>query len=127
MKTILIVDDNQFMRALIARALSSLPVRLAEAGDGNQAAHLFDTLQPGLVVTNIVMPGRDGFSLLRHIKERNPAAQVIICSALASRMFRQEALASGAADYVQKPFCGSELRSVIKKVLRSAQPERCIM
>lgn len=83
---ILIVDDAAFMRMMIKDILSKNGYDVVgEAADGAQAVEKYKETQPDLVTMDITMPEMDGITALKEIKKLNPAAKVIMCSAMGSR------------------------------------------
>ena len=105
---ILIVDDSAVMRALLRSVVSS-DKRLEVAGtasDGASALRIVESLRPDLILLDVEMPVMDGLQTLKEMKARESRISVIMCSSLTQRGAKVtiEALASGAADYVAKPF-----------------------
>ncbi|WP_244639641.1 PAS domain-containing protein [Aureimonas endophytica] len=118
---IILADDNADMRAYVQRLLGDSYDVIAVA-DGTQALAAVETSRPDLVVSDIMMPGLDGFALL-HAMRSDPAmatVPVIFLSARAGEEARVESLAAGADDHVVKPFGAQELRARIDGVLRLA-------
>jgi two-component system chemotaxis response regulator CheB len=104
---ILIVDDSAVMRSLLRSVIAS-DRRLEVAGtaiDGASALRAMDSIKPDLVLLDVEMPGLDGLSTLKQMRELGRRVPVIMCSSLTQRGAKVtiEALASGAADYVTKP------------------------
>src|SRR5579859_796717 len=104
---ILIVDDSAVMRSLLRSVIAS-DRRLEVAGtaiDGASALRAMDSIKPDLVLLDVEMPGIDGLSTLKQMKELGRRVPVIMCSSLTQRGAKVtiEALASGASDYVTKP------------------------
>ncbi|WP_246572453.1 chemotaxis protein CheB [Kineosporia corallincola] len=107
---LLVVDDNPDMRKYLVRLLQSR-WRVASAGDGSQALEQARRNPPDLVLTDTMMPGTDGFSLLREIRAdpRLAAVPVVLVTARAGEQAAVEGLLAGADDYVVKPFSAREL------------------
>jgi signal transduction histidine kinase len=107
---VLLVDDNQDMREYVAGLLRPL-WRVEVASDGLKALALVHELRPNLVLTDVMMPGLDGFGLLKAIRE-NPeteAIPVVMLSARAGEEARLDGFGAGADDYLVKPFSAREL------------------
>ena len=107
---ILVADDNQDLRDYLRRLLSPHWVVDAVA-DGEAALERVSAVRPDLVLADVMMPKRDGFALLRALRE-NPATRtlpVILLSARAGEEARVEGLDAGADDYLIKPFSAREL------------------
>ena len=117
-KGILIVDDAAFMRMMIRDILKKEGYEVVgEAKDGKEAVELYRELSPALVLMDITMPVMDGIEALKKIKEFNPSAVVIMCSALGQSSMVIEAIGAGAKDYIIKPFQTDRVLEAVKKVL----------
>ena len=88
-KNILICDDAAFMRMMIKDILSKNGYNVAgEAENGAKAVEKYAELKPDLVLMDITMPEMDGIQALKKIKESDPSALVIMCSAMGSSLSR---------------------------------------
>jgi two-component system, OmpR family, response regulator len=116
---ILIVDDQRDIREPLGRYLLKHGLRVSAAADGTQARDLLRRSAVDLVVLDIRMPGEDGLSLCRHLRETS-GVPVILLTAMADEADRIVGLEIGADDYVVKPFNPRELLARIKAVLRRA-------
>ncbi len=117
MKTILIVDDEPAARYGLRRALESR-YRIAEAESAEAARAAIPTEKPDLVLLDIVMPGQDGLSFLKSLREEGNDVPVLIVSALDTAKTAVEALRVGAADYLVKGFELDELRQRVANLLK---------
>ncbi|WP_083583064.1 ATP-binding protein, partial [Phormidesmis priestleyi] len=128
---ILLADDNADMRDYIRRLLSS-SYTVQTVADGVAALTAIQNNPPDLVLTDVMMPGMDGFELLRLLRKppegsplrSNSATQdipVILLSARAGEEARIEGLAAGADDYLTKPFSVRELLARVEASLKLAQ------
>jgi DNA-binding NtrC family response regulator len=122
MKTILIVDDEPTARYGMRRALESR-YRIAEAENAAAARDALRREPPDLVLLDVVMPGEDGLSLLRWMRESGHAQPVLVVSALDTAKTAVEALKLGAADYIVKGFDIEELRSRVGNLVKLAALE----
>lgn len=115
---ILVVEDDAAIRRGLADALKFAGYVTREAGDG--VAGLDAALGGGidLVLLDILMPGMDGFAVLREIRRANPALPVIMLTAKGEEADRVRGLREGADDYVVKPFSATELLARVEAVLR---------
>lgn len=105
MARILVVDDASFMRNNLRRVLLSGGHEVSgEAEDGAQAVKLYEELAPDVVTMDITMPVMDGLQALREIKRMNPDSCVVMCSASSQQEMVVEAIHSGAAEFIVKPF-----------------------
>jgi len=114
---IAIVDDNKDIRTLLSRYLSENGYRVTSAGDGQELRRFLQTSVPDLVVLDIMMPGEDGLSLCRYLREVT-TIPIILLTAVTAETDRIVGLEMGADDYVTKPFNPRELLARIKAVLR---------
>ena len=118
MAKILIVDDAMFMREVIRGILTQGGYsELLEAEDGAAAVELYRRELPALVILDITMPKMDGIETLRQIKEMDPQAKVVMCSAIGQEKQIMNALALGASEYIVKPFKPDGMLGVIKKMI----------
>ncbi|KAA1080835.1 hypothetical protein PGT21_023090 [Puccinia graminis f. sp. tritici] len=120
--TVLIADDNSDMRAFLKSVLSRY-YNVVEAVDGQQAYQLAKLNRPDILVSDVMMPGMDGFELLRRLKADSDTAgmSVILLSARAGSESRIEGLAEGADDYLVKPFEAKELVARVNTHLQIAK------
>ncbi|MBI4840952.1 MAG: sigma-54-dependent Fis family transcriptional regulator [candidate division NC10 bacterium] len=114
---VLIVDDEEQMRELLAKVLEKNGYQVAAAGDGAQALALLEREPVDLVVTDVRMPGLGGMEALKSIKELNPDIIVIIMTAFGSIDQAVQAVKEGAYDYINKPFKIDEMLLTIGKAL----------
>jgi DNA-binding response OmpR family regulator len=121
MTTVLVVDDEPIVRDVVVRYLRKEGFDTLEAGDGDAARALIAGGAPELVVLDVMLPGTDGLSLCRWIRERGDLP-VIMLTARGDTADRIVGLELGADDYVAKPFSARELVTRVKAVLRRAQP-----
>jgi two-component system chemotaxis response regulator CheY len=115
---ILVVDDAIFMRSMIRDIFARGPFVIAgEAENGAEAVRLYQELRPDLTTMDIVMPQMDGISALREIIRIDPAAKVVMCSALGQEALIAEAIEAGARDFIVKPFQPGRVLKVVQSVL----------
>jgi DNA-binding response OmpR family regulator len=116
---ILVVDDEESIRTLLAFPLRRDGHEVVTAADGVEALEQFDRTKPDLVLLDVMLPGVDGFEVCRRLRERS-AVPIIMLSARGEEADRVTGLESGADDYVTKPFSVRELRSRVRAALRRA-------
>ena len=105
MARVLIVDDAAFMRKMLSDALTGGGHEVVgEAGNGVEAVERFQELRPDLTTLDITMPEKDGIQALKEILSFDPAARVVMCSALGQESKVLESIKAGAKDFVVKPF-----------------------
>ena len=117
-KNILIVDDAAFMRMMVKDILVKNGfIVVGEAQDGMEAVEKYKELSPDLVTMDITMPEMDGITALKQIKEINPGAKVIMCSAMGQQAMVIDAIQAGAKDFIVKPFQAERVIEAIQKAL----------
>ncbi len=114
---VLVVDDEPMVREVAARYLQIDGHEVYEAADGESAAHALAHLKPDLVVLDIMLPGIDGLTLLRRLREVSNVP-VILLTARVEESDRVLGLELGADDYLVKPFSPRELAVRVRTVLR---------
>ena len=119
--TVLVVDDEPIVRDVVVRYLEHEGFETLVAGDGDSARALIEEREPALVVLDVMLPGTDGLSLCRWIRERS-SLPVILLTARGEEADRIVGLELGADDYVTKPFSPRELSARVRAVLRRADP-----
>lgn len=123
MKTILIIDDEPAARYGLRRALE-FKYRIAEADSAQGARDALVTERPDLVLLDVVLPGMDGLSFLRLLRDQGNQVPVLMISALDAAKTAVEALRLGAADYLVKGFELDELRQRVANLLKLATLEQ---
>ena len=111
---ILIVDDEQFVRTLLENVLARRGHEVVAVADAQQAlATLADSSEFDLMLTDVVMPGMDGFDLLRRVRSAYPNIKVIVLTGFARKQSISDFLLYGADEYLSKPFQVHELVSAV--------------
>jgi PAS domain S-box-containing protein len=125
---VLVVDDNADMREYIQRVLEDHCV-VETVADGVAALAVVEARRPDLILSDVMMPGSDGFALLRTLKGDPRTADIpfIMLSARAGEEASIEGLQAGADDYLIKPFSAPALLARISAALQRRQAERRIM
>jgi two-component system chemotaxis response regulator CheY len=118
MYKILIVDDAGFMRKMVQTHLSKAGYTdFIEGEDGQRAVDLYEEVKPDLVIMDITMPNLNGIEALRIIKEKDPDAKVVMCSAMGQEAMVMEAIKLGALDFIVKPFKAERIVQTVNKIL----------
>jgi len=116
-RKILIIDDDSSLRRVLEYNLQEEGYEVSTAVSGEEGLLRFAEQEPELVITDMKMPGMDGFQVLRAVKERSPGTLVIIITAFGEVDSAVKAMKSGAYDYITKPFNRDELKLTVKKAL----------
>ena len=118
MAKVLIVDDAAFMRMMIKDILEKGGFEIVgEANNGIKAVELFKKEKPDVVTMDITMPDMDGIEDVKAIKEFDPAAKIIMCSAMGQQTMVMDAIKAGAKDFIVKPFQPDRVIEAVTKVL----------
>lgn len=116
--TVLVVDDNEYMRKRISEVLTAAGFEVAgEAADGPEGIALFGALKPDLVTMDLVMPGIDGIEAIRKIIDLDGYARIVVISSVGSDDKIDEAIGAGATEFVVKPFHDDRLTDVATAAL----------
>jgi len=102
---ILVVDDEQRICRFVARALEANGFQFQVAGNGHEA----------VIVLDLLLPGLDGYEVLRRVLRANPAQRVLILSAIGDVESKVRCLQMGAVDYLPKPFAIAELIARVRR------------
>jgi putative two-component system response regulator len=113
----LVVDDEPRLRQVLMRLMESDGFSCVEAGTGADALHILERLPVTLVLTDLRMPQMDGIELLRQVRARWPDIAVVMITAVADVEVAVSCLASGAMDYLTKPFHLEEVRARVRQSL----------
>lgn len=115
-KRILITDDALFMRVTLRNILTKSGYEIAgEANNGLESVELYQRILPDLVTMDITMPEMDGISAVRQIRQFDPNAKIIMCTAMGQKNMVMEAVAAGARDFVVKPFQPEKVLESVRK------------
>ena len=118
--TILVVDDAPINIAILDKALTREGYRVLTACSGPQARELAITHQPDLIILDVMMPGEDGFDVMRRLKgdARTTAIPVIFLTGKDDVESKVEGFALGAVDYITKPFYPPEVKARVQLHLK---------
>lgn len=118
---VLVVEDERKLAGFIRRALREEGHSVELAEDGNDGAFLALQQEWDAIILDIQLPGRDGLSILREIRESKRTTPVLILTARDTVKDRVRGLDEGADDYLTKPFALDELRARVRAILRRGQ------
>jgi len=121
MKRLLIADDDAGMRAALEARFQRRGWQVDLAANGADALGKFRQVRHPLVITDVRMPGRDGFELMREVQATSPRTAVILLTAYGCVPDAVEAIRNGACDYLVKPVCFEKLELAVEQVLQRAQ------
>jgi len=120
-KRILIVDDAAFMRMMIKNIVTKNGYEVVgEAENGQAALELYKEHKPDLVTMDITMPEMSGIEGVKAILQFDPAANIIMCSAMGQQAMVMDAIQAGAKDFIVKPFQQDRILQAIERVLARA-------
>lgn len=125
---VLLVEDDPTIRRGLSTELAAAGYEVLEAGDGRQGIALFSSGAPDLVLTDLAMPGLDGFEVIREVR-RAGATPIVVLSVRGADSDKIHALDLGADDFVTKPFSVPELLARIRAQLRRSgvAPARSVL
>jgi two-component system nitrogen regulation response regulator GlnG len=118
MKPVWIVDDDQAIRWVLEKALSRAGIETRSFVGASDVSVALESEIPSALISDIRMPGTDGFALLKHVKDKYPLLPVIIMTAYSDLDSTVTAFQGGAFDYLAKPFDINEAVALIKRAVR---------
>jgi DNA-binding response OmpR family regulator len=123
---ILVVEDSEAIRVPVQTALAAHGFEVRGLPDGSGLETHLGSFVPDLVLLDVMLPGRDGFELLRVVR-RSSTAGVVMLTARDATGDRVQGLSGGADDYVVKPFAVAELLARVHAVLRRIRPSGSVV
>jgi CheY-like chemotaxis protein len=116
---VLVADDDVNLRRILSLFLRNAGYGTLEATDGRHALDLIRSERPDAVILDVMMPGMDGFSVCRHVKESpdTRAIPIVMCTAMNRKEDLVTAIRAGAEDYIVKPFTKETVLAKIEKVI----------
>ena len=118
MKKILVVDDSKLMRLLIVKTIREMgDFKIIEASDGNKAVQIYNEGKPALVTMDITMDDKNGVEAAKEILLADPAAKIVMITALGQEKLLRECIEAGVRDFITKPFTPERLVSVISRLM----------
>ncbi len=121
---VLVVEDERKIAALVRKALEAAGFIVDATGNGDEGFTLATTRPYDALVLDVMVPGRDGLSILRQLRERGQTVPVLLLTARSSINERVEGLNLGADDYLAKPFYTEELIARLHALLRRRSGEQ---
>ncbi len=124
-KSILVVDDEPVLCAVLGRMLSKMGYNAVCAHDGVEATDIMGHMHFDLVISDLRMPRMDGWALMKYVKKENPDLPVILITGYHSMHTRTQATEHSADGYISKPFSIDQIRIMLENVLeKKEQPNR---
>ena len=121
---VLVVEDDRKIASFVQKGLKEAGFVVEVCGDGNEGHNRATRQTYDVIVLDIMLPGRDGLSILRALREKKNTVPVILLTARSGLNERVEGLNLGADDYLPKPFYVEELIARIQAVVRRASGEQ---
>ncbi|CUW41610.1 putative chemotaxis regulator CheY [Magnetospirillum sp. XM-1] len=120
-RTVLVADDNPLVTQLLAHRLGSRGFNVVAVEDGVKAVEAAHRLMPDILVLDGMMPGLDGFAVIKTLKANDATASIpiLMLSSLKGEKDIVGALSAGASDYLVKPFIPEELVLRVKRLLEA--------
>jgi two-component system, OmpR family, alkaline phosphatase synthesis response regulator PhoP len=115
---LLVIEDDQGIQQMLSDYFRHNGYEVATASDGETGIRAALDERPDAVILDVMLPKTDGYSVCRHIRERNPALPILILTAKDDVVDKVLGLEMGADDYITKPFSLRELEARLKSVLR---------
>ena len=118
-KTVLVADDNEFIRVLVRAALKPLGCSVIEAEDGEVALQMVEGTTPDAILLDVVMPRMNGFQVLEELRSGPKAVDcpIAMLTTAASESDIAHGVDAGADAYIVKPFDKDELRQTVREML----------
>ena len=118
-KRILIVDDSFYMRTMLKNMLTDAGYDVVgEAANGQQALEMAVATTPDLITLDVILPDNTGLDVLKGIRQQQPDAKVVMCSAVGQETIVNEAIENGALAYIVKPFSEERVLEIVGTALQ---------
>ncbi len=121
MTKILYVEDEPFLGKIVKESLESRGYEICMVSDGNKAISTFESCEPNLCILDVMLPGKDGFTIGHEIKMLKPFIPIIFLTAKDQTEDIVKGFESGGNDYIRKPFSMEELILRINNLLNLTQ------
>jgi CheY-like chemotaxis protein len=123
-RRILLVDDEEDLRTLVSSIVADLGYEVETASDGLAAIEKVEDEAPDLILLDLLLPGIDGLTVLRYLRESGCGAPIVLLTACSDEATIRKALREGASGYVPKPFRIHELAEACARFLRRSDSDR---
>jgi two-component system, OmpR family, response regulator len=121
---LLVVDDEPNIMELLSASLRFAGFEVATAADGNEALRVAGTFRPDLILLDVMMPGLDGFEVIRRLRQEGRQIPVLFLTAKDASEDKVTGLTLGGDDYVTKPFSLEEVIARVRAILRRFSPSQ---
>ena len=118
-RRVLVVDDEPEIRQMVRELLTRAGYDVTEAADGKLAIEALRKQPFDVVISDILMPEKDGLEVIMFLQRESPLTKCIAMSAPSNRVFLQSAQLLGATRVIEKPFTASELESAVRDLFES--------
>jgi two-component system response regulator VicR len=119
MKKILLIEDDLLISSLVEFRLNKDGYEIILVKDGNEGIHAINTQNLDLIITNVMIPFKNGIEIIHHAREERPHTPIIILSSLGEEeAVVLEAFNLGVSDFITKPFNPKELAIRVKRILQ---------
>lgn len=122
MARILSIEDSIYQRTKIARVLETEGYLVLQAADGVEGLMMAASSDPDCILCDLIMPQMNGLELLQQLHDKSLKIPVIILTADIQNTTREECLALGAVDFLNKPLKPEELLTAVRRVLAKSPP-----
>jgi len=123
-ESILLVEDDSDFQVMLFEALQRKGFEVTAVGSAEEGLKIAGSLDPDLVLTDIMLPGLSGLEAIPRLKDAIPHADIIVMTGFSSRETALEAIRLGAYDYFPKPFSLAEMEVVIRRALEKRRLQR---
>lgn len=119
-RSLLVVDDEKLVRWSIQETMGREHFKVVSASDGTDAIEKIHQERFDVIITDLVMPGRNGIDVARQAKKLHPDTKVIMITAYGSTLDKEEARNAGVSFFLDKPFQVDEVKRAVSQVLSAA-------
>ena len=124
-KRILIVDDSFYMRTMLKNMLTDAGYEVVgEAANGAQALEMATATSPDPITLDVILPDNTGLDVLKSLRQIQPSAKVVMCSAVGQEVIVTEAIENGALAYIVKPFSEEKVLEIVGSALQNDGSEQ---
>jgi len=119
-KKILIVEDEQDLVILLTKRLMKEGYDVDWVSHGSVAASKVRDHRPDLMILDLMLPGKDGLTVLREVREIQPELPVLVMTGMQNPAYKKQVLETGVQGYFQKPYESQDVMATIRKILSAS-------